>query len=358
MLAALAVLGATAVAAQAPEIPVPDPPGTVVARVAAPTGVAARDGLVLWGAADSATGATTLMRRDASGTVAPVGAPPVPAPPYASDRYLGVPGRPAFEVGLGAGPGGRATAVYVRCTGPSRSSCGLVLADTATGDERAVPGTGRALRGAVRGTRVVLVRRDLDGVQRLYAARASGGALTRLRLPRLVARAPSRPRAVDRRLVRIAAVDVRGGYVAYVLNFPMPGAPEIAESQLWVNRGSRAPRLVARIGTGGASAGFRELVGPRLERRSIAVYRQGRDQGSAVQRWSLGGRLLGAAALWPERLDIEVTGGGYDRGRFLYAVDPYQGNGCAPIEAAAGEGTCPVLDSGPIRLAAPARRAR
>jgi hypothetical protein len=108
---------------------------------------------------------------------------------------------------------------------------------------------------------------------------------------------------------------------------------------------------VARVGTGGASAGFRELIGPRLERRSVVLFRQGRDQGSGVQRWSLDGRLLGSGALGPERLDIEVTGGSYDGGRFWYSADPYQGNGCAPIDAAPDTGTCPVVDSGPVRLA-------
>jgi hypothetical protein len=355
MLAAIAALAATAAAAQAPEIPVADPPGVVLTRVNAPTHVAARDGLVVFGAADLATGATTLMRRDAGGALAPVGVPPLPAPPFASDRYLGVTAPPAFEVTLGRGPGGRPTAVYLRCTGASRSSCGIALADAGTGAERAVPGTGRALRGAVRGSRVVFVRRDLDGIQRLYATTATGGGLMRLRLPRLVQRSVLRPKAaprpVDRRAVRIAAVDARGDDVAYVLNFPMPGTPEIAESQLWVNRGAGAPRLVARVGTGGASAGFRELIGPRLERRSVVLFRQGRDQGSGVQRWSLGGRLLGSGALGPERLDIEVTGGSYDGGRFWYSADPYQGNGCAPIDAAPDTGTCPVVDSGPVRLA-------
>jgi hypothetical protein len=357
MPAALAAAALTAVAAQAPEIPVPDPPGTVLTRVAAPTHVAARDGLAVFGAADLATGSTVLMRRDATGTIAPVGTPPLPAPPFPSDRYLGEASPPAFEVTLGTGPGGRLTAVHLRCTGASRSSCGLVAADVTAGTEQAVPGTARALRGAIRGSRIVFVRRDLDGVQRLYSTGVTGGAVVRLALPRLTEYTGRRPspgrsvRRIDRRQARIAAVDVRGDRVAYVVNFPV--MPAIAESQLWVNRGPRAPRLVARIGTGGASAGFRELVGPRLERQSVVLYRQGRDQGSAVQRWSLGGRRLGSVALWPERLDIEVTGGGYDRGHFLYGTNPYQGNGCAPIDAAPEQGSCPVVDSGRLTLARP-----
>src|SRR5688572_17141992 len=129
MLAALAAVTVTAVAAQAPQNTVPDPPGTVLARVAAPTHVGARDGVAVFGAADPATGATTLMRRDATGAIAPVGVPPVPVAAFAGDRYLGVPAAPAFEVTLGAGPQGRPTAVYVRCPSPARSSCRLALTD-------------------------------------------------------------------------------------------------------------------------------------------------------------------------------------------------------------------------------------
>ena len=118
MIAALAT--AAAMAAQAP--PLPDPPGTVVARVDAPTQVAARDGVAVFGSTDPATNATTLIRRDAAGALGAVGVPPVPVPAFPSDRYLGVLEPPAFEVTLGAGPRGRLTAVYLRCPAPSVTS--------------------------------------------------------------------------------------------------------------------------------------------------------------------------------------------------------------------------------------------
>jgi hypothetical protein len=358
MIAALAT--AVAMAAQAP--PLPDPPGTVVARVDAPTQVAARDGVAVFGSTDPATNATTLIRRDAAGALGAVGVPAVPVPAFPSDRYLGVLEPPAFEVTLGAGPQGRLTAVYLRCPAPARSSCRLALGDVATGAEQLVDGTGRALRGAVAGSRIVFVRRDVDGIERLYATRTTGGSPVALRLPRLVKRSAlgrRRAQPVVRRDVRIAAVDVRGDDVVYVLNFPLPGTPELAESQLWLDRGSAAPRMIARVGTGGASAGFREFVGPRLERSSVVAYRQGRDQGSSVQRFSLRGRLLGSATLSAEPLlELEVTGGTYDRGHYWYSVNPYQGTACArfDFDEPRQTGTCPVLDFAPLRLAAPARR--
>jgi hypothetical protein len=351
---ATALLVAAALAAGAPA---PDPPGIVLERVAAPTHVAARDGTAVFGAFDPATGTTTLMRRGRDGSIAPAGLPPIPAPAFAGDRRGRRPGDPpAFEVTLGTGPGGSLVAAYMRCPVPARrTSCRLALADLATGIERLVPGTGRALRGAVSGSRVVVVRRDTDGIQRLYTTARGSSELRRLRLPRPDSTfgdgAP-----IDRRRVQIAAVDVRGDDVAYVVNYPLSSGGELSSSDIWLNRGGRAPRLVARVRTGGASSGFREYLQPRLYASSIVAFQQARDQGNGVQRWSLRGRLLGAGSIGLQRAsDHEITGGTFDRARFLFATNPYQGNGCAGFDEPAAGATCPVLDSGPVVLRPPPR---
>jgi hypothetical protein len=352
---AIALLTAAALAAGSPA---PDPPGIVLARVAAPTHVAARDGVAVFGAFDRATRATTLMRRDRTGVIDPVGVPPIPQPAFAGDRRSGPAGPPSFEVTLGIGARGGLVATYIRCPTPARASCRLALTDLATGAERLIPGTGRALRGALSGSRVVLVRRDEDGIQRLYATRATGARpLRRLRLPRLrvVGPEPGETTAIDRRRAQIAALDVRGDDVAYVVNYPVTEAGEVSSSDLWLNRGDRAPRRLARVGTGAASSGFREYLQPRLSARSVVVFQQGRDQGSGVQRWSLRGRLLGAGSIGLRvASDHEVTGGTYDRGRFLFATNPYQGNGCAAFDQPPAGATCPVLDAGRVVLRPPA----
>ena len=345
-----ALLAAAAVAAGALA---PDPPGIVLHRVAAPTHVAARGGVAVFGAFDPATRATTLMRRDRAGAIGPVGVLPIPLPAFAGDRRGGPGGPPSFEVTLGIGPRGGLVATYIRCPAPARASCRLAFAELATGTERLIPGTGRALRGAVWGSRVVLVRRDRDGIQRLYATTTGrSGDLRRLRLPRLDPTVGDGT-PIDRRQVQIAAVDVRGDDVAYVVNYPLTRAGELASSDLWLNRSDRPPRLVARVRTGGASSGFRELVGPRLSSRSIVVFRQARDQGNGVQRWSLGGRLLGAGSIGL-RGDHEVTGGTYDHERLYFATNAYQGSGCAAFDQPPAGASCPVLDSGRLVLRPPA----
>jgi hypothetical protein len=179
--------------------------------------------------------------------------------------------------------------------------------------------------------------------------------LRRLRLPRLraVGPEPGETTAIDRRRVQIAALDVREDDVAYVVNYPLTEGGEVSSSDPWLNRGKRAPRRLARVGTGGASSGFREFVGPRLSRRSMVVFRRARDQGNGIQRWSLGGRLLGAGAV---RLtgDHEVTGGTFDRERLYFSTNPYQGTGCAAFGQPPASATCPVLDSGRVVLRRPA----
>ncbi len=86
-----ALLAAAAVAAGAPA---PDPPGIVLHRVAAPTHVAARGGVAVFGAFDPATRATTLMRRDRAGADR--------SRRRAADPAAGLRGRPSWRAGRAA----------------------------------------------------------------------------------------------------------------------------------------------------------------------------------------------------------------------------------------------------------------
>ncbi len=338
------------------------PPGIVLARVATPTRVAARDGVAVWGAYDKARDAIVLMRRSTIGVIAPVGVPLIPAIAASNE----IPGRPAsvatFEVTLGHDSGHRLTAVYRRCAGPADSSCSLALATIATGVERRVANTEGALRGAISGPWVAFVTSG-SGADRLYLRHVGRDpralAPPKLGADREAARIDPKGSQPDPSSVRISSVDVRGRDVAYVVNYRLR-SPEIAYSELWLNRGPGRNRKVAYVGTGGASSGFRELLQPRLYADSVVSYMQGRDQTNAVFRYSLSGRVLGSGSIGIKRLGIqpEITGGQWDRGRFWYSANPYQGNGCGDFEQLPFDATCPVLDSGPVALARSKPRVR
>ena len=76
---------------------------------------------------------------------------------------------------------------------------------------------------------------------------------------------------------------------------------------------------------------------------------QGRDQANAVFRYSLSGRVLGSGSVGFRSTDGgEVTGGQFDRDRFWFATNPYQGNGCGAFDQQPFDATCPVVDSGPV----------
>ena len=329
--------------------------GTVLTRVATPTRVAARDGTLAFGAYDTAAQSITLMRRLPDGTIAPVGVPPIRARPALSVE----PGRaaavPNFELTLGRDASNGLTAIYRRCSGPIDETCNLARADLAAGAEHVIPMTQGALRGAIAGRWIAFVRRGTGGADHLYLI---GGTRRPARVAEPdLARDLSPGNRVDRSTVRIAAVDLRARSdgppdVAYVVDFQT--APELAESQLWLSRAGQAPRRIARVGTGGASSGFREFLQPRLYVDSVVVYKQGRDQVNAVFRYTLRGRTLGAGRVGFASTDGgEITGGQWDRGHFWYATNPYQGNGCSGFQPQPAEATCPVIDSGPITLAPP-----
>jgi hypothetical protein len=344
-------------------------PGIQLTRVAAPTRVAARDGVVVFGAYDAAAKATTLMRRSAGGTLGPVGVPPIPAFEAPNEQVGRPESVPPFEVTLGRDSGNRLTAVYRRCSAPADASCHLVLATIATGVERPVANTASALRGAISGVWIAFVKPVAGKADRLYLRHVDRRPMAMVPPPidlRFAAERRLDPRGarVDPSSVRISSVDVRGRDVAYVVDYRL-ATPEIAFSELWLDRGHGLLRRVATVGTGGASSGFRELLQPHLYADSVVTYMQGRDQTNAVFRYSLGGRVLGAGSIgWGSGTGIGVTGGPgmeitsgmWDRGHFWFGADPYQGDGCAPFDAQPLTDTCPVLDSGPVRLVAPKSR--
>ncbi|MBJ7328981.1 MAG: hypothetical protein JHC95_03725 [Solirubrobacteraceae bacterium] len=306
--------------------------GTPLVQLPQPTDVAALDGMLAYTEPDPA-GGQRIMLRDGQGT-----------------RPLGVISqvRP-FTLGMGRATGGTAPAlVYPRCT-PTSAICRLAVTPVATGAERIVPGTLGAVRGAVAGTRVLAVVERSDGVQRLLSIQA--GRTQTLRIPRRPddwASTPNRRVFVPRRNLKITDIDAQGDTVLYVLTYQIPNEP-IAQSELWLQRGSRPPARVARVGTGGGSSGLRSFLGVRLLPDGIVAYRQGRDQGSALVRLSLRGAGRGEAGLG-QTDDEDIVAGAFDRGGFLYVARPYANlDDCrsgSPDEP--GPGTCTLYDSGPM----------
>lgn len=352
--AAVCIVGVTSLPAAA-SFGAGKPPGVELTRVAAPTRVAVRDGVLVFGAYDPATRTIALMKRSSAGSIAPVGVPPIPAFEVPNEQA----GRPAsvppFELTLGRDSGHRLTAVYRRCTSAADASCDLVLATIATGVERHVANTAGALRGAVSGPWMAFVKSVPGKADRLYL-RYVGRRPMALAPPQLGTRLEPRGPRVDLSTARIAAVDIRGRDIAYVVNYRLV-TPEIAYSELWINRGPGRQRKIGYVGTGGASSGFRELLQPRIYPDSVVSYMQGRDQTNAVFRYSLGGRVLGSGSIgWNRTTGLEITAGQFDRGHFWYSANPYQGNGCAAFDEPPLTATCPVLDSGPVTLVLPEPR--
>jgi hypothetical protein len=231
--AALSALLATPTASPAANVTVLDPTGS---------GVSAYGGWAAWTHEDASAGGTVLELRGPGGAPA---AAPVP------------PGSGPFEVALGPRAGGGVSAVYVRCTEPTRSR-GCTVYELPLGvagaAERAlpIPGGGSDTHPAIWKDRIAFVRANPGSAKRpdaIYTWTIGGGA------PRVASLQSSRgarepqgghwPKGLTGEVTALTIGPSQIAYVTSVLN------GSFGESTLWYEPVGGRPELIDQE-TGGA----------------------------------------------------------------------------------------------------------
>jgi hypothetical protein len=257
---------------------------TTLDNPARATGVVAYAGWAAWSRFDPASRQYALLLRSPAGTVAPAAVATRSA---------------EFDVSLGPTAGGGVAAVYSRC---ARGTCHLYeLALGGTAGERrlAVPGGGSTYDPAIWGGRIAFLRAHRGRGQRrpqdMFEWVMGSRHLLALRLPRNEYSARDLREFPELHHTEgvtgtIGFLTLHGSEVAYTRDAPITDAVEAAD--LWLERPGGAPRLLARIHTGGAASGTRTYLSPAISGGWLYTYREGADLGSAWVRFSIAGLRL------------------------------------------------------------------
>ncbi|HEX4107794.1 MAG TPA: hypothetical protein VHX88_06640 [Solirubrobacteraceae bacterium] len=261
---------------------------STLASVGRATGVVAYGGWAAWSSYDAASHGYALMLRSPSGSVAPAGVAERPAP---------------FDVSLGPDAHGATVAVYSRCR---QTACRLVeLALGAPAYERrlAPPGGGSDYDPAIWGGRIAFMRAHRGGGQRrpqdIFEWVIGARHLLSFPLPRNEYSAADlhafpQLRQTEGVTGTIGFLALHGSEIAYTRVAPV--SSPVTVSDLWTQRPGAAPRLIARITTGGAATAQRSFLSPTFAGGWLYAYREGGDQGSVWQRYRLAGPGLQQAS--------------------------------------------------------------
>jgi hypothetical protein len=263
---------------------------------------------------------------------------------------------------LGSGAGGRAIVVYSRCPhkpyGSSRpgkggtDGCRLWWAPTSGGAAhliRAAPpdaSVGAALAGQVTFAVQANTASLGAGSVRVETAGLSGASARALPVPH--------PRGAS-----IEHLSVGGAQVVFIENSEQPGAASTGLSQIWLDEGSAAPRLIASVSSDDLpideSAEFFDGLTLSAGYIYTSLYAQpGLDQpgiqpqaSSRLERISLADLSVAEAPWEPDEYDLGVSATSYDPASHALIVSSFS----RQVDFAAGverPNSCPVEREDPV----------